>query len=142
MENPLLRRAIVVGLILTFGAIEVFAQSAQLHRISTDLVRTGFARDYDNDLSGSADQGNSRRHAIWLSGGREYRINGTCDVDCLDVDLALFSPSGRLVDSDRLADDYPQVVARPSTSGWYRLDVEMAHCSRAPCFYEVAVHSR
>ncbi len=79
---------------------------------------------------------------FWLTPGRTQVISGTCDRDCRDLDLRLFSPSGIEIDNDLLADDIPVVSVRPREAGRYRVEVIMAHCAIEPCGYELTLRRR
>jgi hypothetical protein len=70
-----------------------------------------------------------------------YRIVGVCDVNCTDIDLALFNSADQKVQEDIHPDDTPLLVVSPSASRFsrYHLRVTMAGCSSKPCLYGVAV---
>jgi hypothetical protein len=78
-------------------------------------------------------------HDVWLYQGgkqiltgqfyRNERIFGTCDVDCRDLDLKLYSTDGRLVAEDVLTDDFPVIVA--PYDGIFTVEVVMHNCSHS-----------
>ena len=72
-------------------------------------------------------EGESTSFTAYFSKGED--IYASCDEDCFDVDLYLYSPSGRLVDSDTLDDDFPIVTA--PKAGDYRVEVIMYDCDYA-----------
>lgn len=117
------------------------AQSAQLQRITARFERGGYG-DTGIRFSGALYDGDATEHVVFLSAGFEYLIHATCDGDCTDVDLRLFSPGGYEVARDLDADDIPLVTYRASRSGRYRLQVPMAACAVEPCGYSVAVLRR
>jgi hypothetical protein len=79
---------------------------------------------------------------LTLDAGNEYQLMGACDTDCNDMDMVLFDPAGREIDSDLLDDDFPIVSATVGRSGRYRIDVRMPGCTREPCRYGIGVFAR
>lgn len=55
------------------------------------------------------------------------RIWGSCDGDCLDLDIQLLDADGELVDQDVEMDANPVVVA--PAEGPYTLVISLPHCS-------------
>lgn len=76
---------------------------------------------------------------LTLEGGREYQILGMCDEACENLDLALFDPTGALLDSDNAQDDVPFISSRPARTGTYHLRVTMRGCTTEACFFAVTV---
>lgn len=103
---------------------------------SVDYAVAGFA------FEGSLREGSERNLDLRLTRGTEIMIVGLCDSDCTDVDLRLYDPSGSAVESDLLRDDFPMLKIIPSRSGVYRVKVQMAACSREPCYYTVQAFTR
>ncbi len=78
-------------------------------------------------------------HDVWLNqGGKQLltgqfyaneRIYGTCDSDCRDLDLNLYSTDGTLVSGDVLTDDFPIVVA--PYNGTFTVEVIMHNCNHS-----------
>jgi hypothetical protein len=79
---------------------------------------------------------------INLRAGMDYVVVAVCDVDCSDIDLHLYSPSGAQVASDTETDDVPVLQLDGVQGGRYRLEVGMYSCSQEPCFYAVGVYAR
>ena len=119
------------------GLVSVGAQTRQLERITVSLMGRGY-QDTGRRWSGSLDQGESGGHSVYLRRGVEYVFSATCDIDCSDVDLQLFSPSGALVAEDVRSDDVPQIAFTPSVSGTYRISVRMYECSLQQCGYSLS----
>jgi len=142
MGNPnRLFRQSAVALALTMSvSVHAYAQEAQLTRIAAGLARNGY-HEADRK-TGSLAEGNASVLHVWLSRGVDYSIRGTCDNDCMDLDLELIAPDGTRMDGDFLPDDVPVVEVRPAQSGYYRIRVAMATCHIAPCQYAVGVFRR
>lgn len=84
-----------------------------------------------------------------LQAGYTYTYDGSCDIDCSDLDFALYrwvpatnSRRGywKFVVADRGSDDSPWVRVAPPANAQYRLDIVMARCALEPCGYEVEVY--
>ena len=74
-----------------------------------------------------------------LVSGAHYIVFGTCDEECLDMDLALRNPAGVLLVADSEADDHPNVEIVAKTTGTYQLAVMMAGCRTEPCNFAIGV---
>jgi hypothetical protein len=113
------------------------AQTRYREQAFDDLARYGqvLARDgfrSQGTWSGWLRNGETARGTIVLHAGTEYRVAGSCDNDCLDLDFELFTPAGYLADSDRDSDASPLVSHEPT---WrdavsYTIEVTMARCTR------------
>lgn len=68
-----------------------------------------------------------------LTAGRHYIFAAMCDNDCRDVDISLYDPAGKLVDSDTKTDDFPMVNVTPPRAGRYTLRVRIVNCSTRTC---------
>jgi hypothetical protein len=77
-----------------------------------------------------------------LEKGLEYRIAGTCDLDCYDLDLALFDPQGVEITTDFMDDDFPILGFVPDTTAVYQLEVIMIGCGLAPCAFRTISYTR
>ena len=113
----------------------------QLDAFDRTLAREGYTRTVDAHVA-RIDADARERFTIDLEAGTEYRIVGTCDNDCTDVDLFLYDPSGALVDSDELADDIPVVSVTPQRSGTYALEGLMFECATEFCFVGIGAWAR
>lgn len=78
--------------------------------------------------------GGEHRWSVRLDGGRQYGVVGACDNECDDVDLLLEDPSGQVVASDLLTDDYPLVQVTPPSSGVYTVRIRLVTCTIEPCY--------
>ncbi len=87
--------------------------------------------------TGSLDQRGRVSIPLVLQNGMRYRVSGTCDSDCDDLDLLLRSPSGKIVAEDTLPDNYPVLLIEPDQGGEFALVVEMVECSVEPCYWQV-----
>ena len=79
---------------------------------------------------------------VTLGGGADYAIIAVCDTDCEDMDLAIYGPSGSLVDEDVATDANPVLQVDDASGGRYRVEVRMFQCSNEPCIYGMAVYKR
>lgn len=145
----MLKKVLASTLVLaSIGAApSAFAQSAEyIRQLSNQLsqARDSFVpSNYrlvtgpDND---SLSQGDSDNYTVTLQGGRSYKLVGVCDNDCTDLDITLYDSDGDVVDRDVLDDDKPVVSVSGKSGGRYRMNVSMASCSTATCYYSVAVY--
>lgn len=74
-----------------------------------------------------------------MASNQTFRIVGTCDYDCSDMDFHLYDGNYNLVDRDILSDDTPIVSARPRWQGDFYLKVSIPRCSTSYCNYRVYV---
>lgn len=88
-------------------------------------------------LTGALPQGGKDRLTIELDSGGQFSFLAVCDSDCSDIDLRVYDPSGALVGEDVLLDDYPVVSFTAARSATYVVEVIMATCRQAPCYYAV-----
>lgn len=78
-----------------------------------------------------------------LRTGVEYKLVGACDPNCTDLNLALYDAGGNQVDLDDIPEDNaPIVTVAPRQAGVYKLRVQMAACSRAPCRFAVGTYGK
>jgi hypothetical protein len=117
----------------------------QVRRLLQNYGRQAESRGYSMThriFTGSLDNGESEFVEVNLDIGTLYQIMGACDNDCTDLDLTLYDPAGREIDSDLEVDDYPVVSAEPQRSSTFRVKVTMARCSAEPCRYGIAIFSK
>ncbi|HEX6367460.1 MAG TPA: S1C family serine protease [Longimicrobium sp.] len=103
------------------------------------LEREGFSRTREYE-TGALDRGASRTVRIRLEEGVTYMLLGACDTDCDNMDLKIFGPGGRLLDSDVAGDDFPVLTVTPAASGEYTVRVTMTSCETAYCYYSLGVY--
>lgn len=70
-----------------------------------------------------------------LSADSQYVIQGQCDRDCTDIDLAVRDSTGALIGTDATSDSHPWVTVEPKGTAMYSLRVVMVSCSAEPCYY-------
>ena len=112
-----------------------------LTRAASGVVQQGYSADRD-PVTGSLNGGARESMMINLTGGTRYALVGVCDNDCTDVDLRIWDPSGTKLAEDILVDDTPVLEFTATTTGQYRVSVEMATCSTNPCYWGFQVFSR
>lgn len=115
--------------------------AAQLVQVESVVTGDGYRRVQGPITGGLAD--NARfDHLVTLQAGRSYKIIGVCDNDCTDVDIRLYDQNNNLIDEDLLVDDLPIVDVTPQWTGPFRVQVIMATCNVAPCYYAFNVYGR
>jgi len=85
-----------------------------------------------------------RGEAGWITlndmeSGKLFRVLGTCDYDCSDMDFRLYDGNRNLVAWDTLYDDTPIVQATPRWQGDFYLKVSLPSCSTSFCNYDVYI---
>lgn len=103
------------------------------------LRREGYVRTHEYE-TGRLAQGAAETVRLRLEAGVTYMLTGACDTDCDDVDLRLYGPGGKLLDSDLADDDFPVLGVTPSVSGEYTVRVTMASCETSVCYYSLGVY--
>jgi len=125
--------------------IRILAACAALLATTVAAAPAGRATVYNGSLY-DRETGELRLN---LSGGYRYVYQGSCDLDCTDLDFALYRwvPAWgnrrgywMFIASDRAADDTPGLTVTPPFNALYRMDIIMARCSSEPCRYEVEVY--
>jgi len=94
------------------------------------------------DWVSSLDASESENQFVTLGGGADYAIIAVCDEDCDDIDLAIYGPSGSVVDEDVETDATPVLEINDARKGEYRVEVRMYGCSSEPCYYAMALYKR
>ena len=112
-----------------------------LNRAATSVVQQGYSADRD-PVTGSLNSAARESMMINLTGGTRYAIVGVCDNDYSDVDLRIWDPSGTKLAEDIMTDDTPVLEFTATTTGQYRVSVEMATYSTNPCYWGFQVFSR
>lgn len=110
----------------------------QLQIVENALARDGWESTHDFFIDKLRD-GNTDYIEVELDRGWDYQIVSVCDSDCGDLDLTLYDERGREVDVDKSDDDVPVVVASPSSTQNYTLEVKMYECGHNPCRYGIGV---
>lgn len=114
------------------GRLEIFGM---------EVTKLGFTKS-GKAGGGHLEHEEAVRIPVPLQKGLEYRIAGTCDIDCWDLDLALFDPQGAEVATDFLDDDFPILGFVPETTGVFQLEVIMIACGLAPCAFRTISYSK
>lgn len=103
------------------------------------LQDEGFSRTHEYE-TGTLGRGDSETIRLRLDAGVTYMLMGACDTDCDDVDLRIFAPGGKLLDSDAASNDFPVLSITPTVSGEYSVRVTMARCDTSICYYSLGVY--
>jgi len=110
-------------------------------RAAATLTQRGYQPDREPVTGSLADDARETMN-INLQGGARYAIVGVCDNDCTDVDLRIWDPNGTKLAEDIATDDTPVLEFTATVTGQYRVSVEMATCSTAPCYWGFQVFVR
>lgn len=132
-------RAIVLSLLISVPAslnAQTYARQVwnQLQAVY-DEISDGSSFTLNNYIIGKLADGAKDTWTFPLTRGREYLIIGVCDNDCSDVDLTVKDGSGSVVVKDEGIDDTPVTRFRVTGSGRFTVEVTMADCDDAPCFF-------
>jgi tetratricopeptide (TPR) repeat protein len=106
-----------------------------------ELAKAGYLLEGE-PLKGSLRENTSDTHSIYLTPGREYRIAGSCDMSCKNMDLHLTDAADAPMLHDQEGDNIPWVDVKVTEAGNYRLQVHMVKCSAEPCYYRVGLYQR
>ncbi len=113
----------------------------RLQQASAELTEQGW-ETVGNPRIGQVGRGGTEDFEAALENGFEYMFVGICDDRCDDVDLILYSPRNREIDSDYAVDQTPIVQVRTRAAGTHRVRVSMADCSTRSCYYAVSMYRR
>ena len=123
------------------GAIPGEDMSGRLEIFGMEVKNLGFKK-VGQEARGGLKNEEAIQIPIPLQKGMEYRIAGTCDLDCFDLDLAIFDPQGQEVTGDFLEDDFPILGLIPDNTGVFQLEVIMVACGLEPCAFRTVAYSR
>lgn len=131
------RVSFAVAAALTLAAPAMADTDEQMRVVEGVLGDRGFESN-GFERHGTLSAGESIRHEVYVSSGRNYFASGVCDNDCSDIDLAIYDKFGNEVGADTQADDFPLVPFRASYTGTYYVEVRMWQCSTSYCYYRTA----
>jgi hypothetical protein len=140
-----MQRLLVVVVALCLLAPSGGAQSASSYvnsALASDVAsNSNYMHMYTS--TGLLPAGGSLTVQVYLHSGYTYRVRGSCDVDCRDVDLRISEPGGSgTMASDVLMDDFPVLNFVAPRSGYAAVTVSMPSCSTAWCTYGFVVLRR
>jgi hypothetical protein len=113
----------------------------QLAEVGGYMAQEGFQPVGQPFMSGLA-QGANQFVPVELHQGFDYRIVAVCDQDCSDIDLRLNDQNNNEVAADVAMDDRPIVQVTPRWTGPFQLNVVMATCTVAPCYFAAQLYGR
>lgn len=99
--------------------------------VTEGYVYAGFAHE------GTLADGQSEDVPIRLGPGLDFAVVGECQIECDNLDLALFDAAGGVIASDIMPDEFPLLEVSLRDNGPYRLRVRMTGCRAAACRYAV-----
>ena len=111
-------------------------QALSDHRNQTEqyFEETGATLDPVSEVQrGGLQSGEWQSFPFSLNAGEQAIVLAACDLDCLDLDLAVVSPAGDTLDVDDETDAWPVAFARARSAGEYRAVVSMYECAIEPC---------
>jgi hypothetical protein len=139
----------VAGITAIYGSLFVAATPVRaddaeyIGEVRTQLIRAaiasglgGYSLTHDPFID-ALDHGRSDYITLNLRAGTSYGIVGVCDSDCRDLDISLYDSRGNRVASDLGDDDIPTITINPSSSGSYRIRVDMSSCDTRNCYYGI-----
>lgn len=114
---------------------QVADQIAAIHaEIASDF-------EYASDMViGELEPGYSDGFSMDVSGDAEYIVIAVCDVDCGDLDLAVYDAYEDEAAADIEYDDYPMIAFQGE--GEYFVEVMMADCEADTCLWAAQVFVR
>ncbi len=116
-------------------------RDALLDMLGDVLVMEGYAyAGFAHE--GTLAQGEAEDLAIRLGPGLEFAVVGECEMDCDDLDLALYDAAGEVIASDFMLDEFPLVEVKLPSNASYRLRVSMSGCHAASCRYAIQTLAR
>jgi len=114
---------------------------SQMANVTGLMARDGFQPVGPPFVSGLA-PGANQFVPVELHQGVEYRIVAVCDQDCSDIDLRLNDQNNMEVAADVAVDSQPIVQVAPRWTGPFQLNVIMATCSVAPCYFSAQLFGK
>ncbi|KQW82526.1 hypothetical protein [Brevundimonas sp. Root1279] len=132
-----MKRFTVAALAALLFATPVAAQSLDERMAHFDRAAEsagfGFAA---GPFNGSLDNDETTRFGFPIVPGADFSVVAVCDGDCSDLDLRAYDASGRLVVENVQIDALPEVVISTTENEIAFIEVVMANCSQAPCYWQ------
>lgn len=114
--------------------IEVLAEEMRV--LNEAAVGLGYEESHEPSV-GMLEQEESYAFVQEFTERTEVKMIGACDIDCSDLDIAVYNLDGEEIVKDVLVDDRPEVDFTITRPGKLRVVVYMAECSEAPCGFGV-----
>lgn len=121
------------------GVADQWEAGARRQLLNWIAQGTGDYRQSHEVVTGILNEGQSEAVEFSLLHGNTYVALGTCDADCIDLDLGVVDPDNVLVGNDFKDDDHPLAVVTAKRSGAYNVKVLMSKCSVEPCRYAISM---
>ncbi len=143
-------RAIIAAAALALAATPAHAQvpdpfarelASQLASADRLVAEENYQRAA-GPFSGGLAQGGSQVFNVTLRAGQDYRMLGVCDGRCSDVDMRVLGPNAGVIAEDADRGNVPVVSIRPEQTGRHEIEVEMAQCGAARCWFAFNVYAR
>jgi hypothetical protein len=99
----------------------------------------GYTRVVADERGAMQNNGLPGTFRVRLERGVRYWFAGRCDEDCSDLDMVLKSAAGTELTADRDEDDAPSFTYRPTVTGDYVIQLELAGCNARRCQVGIVV---
>jgi hypothetical protein len=147
-EAIMMRKAMaVLAMAVISATVPAQASDKPYHREvqgRIDLVKaslSSFGWKLDQVYTGTLPAGAGGVAKLNLEVGKEYRIVGRCDDECVGLDLVL-ARDEQPIERDLDGDKRPSVDFRPRFTGDFSAVTRMVGCESTTCRYGIAVFAR
>jgi len=109
---------------------DFLAQADRATRSGKNIIRT---------VHGDLAQEGRQRISIEAKPGF-YRIIGSCDAACGDVDLRLYDEDGTKIEEDLRSDKFPLIQFKVNGPVTFDIEVAVNNCATKTCVYGVRIY--
>ncbi len=147
--RTILKLAVLALLIPAVAGAQDYRQTvtAQLDQVAKLVSDSGYSASPSSmprdQIIGTLNDRGASTIEMTFEAAHEYFIVGSCDEDCSDLDLVVYTfGDSNAIARDILDDDHPVLRFSVPRTGHYMMSVQMAKCSEASCFYGVRVYRK
>lgn len=138
-----MKQTIAAALAALLLATPAAAQSLESRMAQFDRAAEssgfGFAA---GPFNGGLGDDESARFGFPIVAGADFSVVAVCDNDCADLDLRAYDATGRLVVENIDVDALPELVLSSDQNEIAFIEVVMANCSNAPCYWQAKAYFR
>lgn len=134
-----MKKLIVISMLVCFGGILKSQTSVEKQLLGVAVLEAVDGYSFFYEKYGKLNQNYYQDHSVYMYAGKRYRIHGSCDNDCRDLDIKIFDGYGNTIANDNSYGDLPYTLVNVYSSGYFTVRVSMENCSRGPCAYGFAV---